>query len=138
MPLDSPYALHRGMLKSCSEDVVHIREFIMLACACTCVPLTHAQNTSVSLILPPLPTPPKVVLRKSFKLKKVRLLIFSETETFYAKSRSVETIQFFFWWQLEILDNSQFSRPLRQRGCTEVSLNRLWQKCYYCDYIREL
>jgi hypothetical protein len=58
------------MLKSCRADVVHIREFIMLACACTCVPLTHAPNTSVLLILPPLPTPPKVVLRKSFKLKK--------------------------------------------------------------------
>jgi len=56
--------------KAAVADVVHIREFIMLACACTCVPLTHAQNTSVSLILPPAPTPPKVVLRKSFKLKK--------------------------------------------------------------------
>jgi len=70
VPLDSPCALHPEMLKSCRADVVHIREFIMLACACTCVPLTHAPNTSVSLILPPLPTPPKVVLRKSFKLKK--------------------------------------------------------------------
>jgi len=64
-------------------------------------------------------------------------LIFSETETFNSKSRSVETIKFLFRWQPEILDNSQF-RPLRQRGCTEVSLKRLWQKYYYCDYIREL
>lgn len=56
VPLDSPYVLHPGMLKSCSADVVHMREFLMLACACTCVPLTHAQNTSVSLILPHLPS----------------------------------------------------------------------------------
>jgi hypothetical protein len=58
------------MLKSCSADAVHIRKFLMLACACTCVPLTHAQNTSVSLILPPPLIPPTVVLRKSFKIKK--------------------------------------------------------------------
>jgi len=52
-------------------------------------------------------------------------LIFSETETFYAKSWSVETIKFLYRWQLEVLDSSQF-RPLHQRGFTEVSLNRLW------------
>ena len=133
--MDSPYALHPGMLKSCSADVVQ------LYYACMCMHL-WAPNTCTKHICfnhsSSTPTPPKVVLRKSFELKKIHLLIFSETETFNAKSWSVETIEFLFRWQLEILGNSQFSRPLCQRGCTEVSMNRLWQKYYYCDCIREL
>jgi hypothetical protein len=39
---------------------------------------------------------------------------FSETEALSAKGWSVETIEFLFRWQFEILGNSQF-RPLCER-----------------------
>ena len=49
----------------------------------------------------------------------------------------VEAIKFYCQWQVGSLDDSHL-RCFCERGDTEVSLNRLWQKSYCCDYGREL
>ena len=112
----------------------YVSGFIMSACACTCGHLKHTTHTfSVSLIYPPASTS-----KGSFeKVIKMYLLIFSESEICLSRQWSVEAAKFRSKSQGGSLDNSQL-RWLCARGCTEVSLNRLWQKFYCCDYSREL
>jgi len=90
---------------------------------CMCIhmlaPKTHNTHTASLIYFPH--------LQRKFWGRKVCLLIFSEWEMCLARGWKVVAIKFFCRWKVGILDDSHL-RWFCERGHTEVSLNRLWQK----------